>query len=109
MNKFIEILKEKGIDKDMQDSVDRVTSFFHGNASQAVIDKSVKQIIEISIGRDDVLKEAFCEYSYENGINAVIKELDIKYNPDSNAAHLSEVDKCRLKLSVLEVLKWIVK
>ena len=109
MDKFVEIFKEKGLDKAIQNAVDRVTTFFHGDVSQAVIDRSVKQMIEISIRQDDVLREAFCEYSYESGINAAIKELDIKYNPDSKAAHLSEADKCKLRSSALEVLKLIVK
>ena len=109
MDEFVEIFKEKGLDKEIQNTVDRVATFFHGNVPQAVIDRSVKKMIEISINQDDVLREAFCEYSYESGINAVIKELDIKYNPDSKAAHLSEADKCRLRSSVLEALKLIVK
>ena len=45
MNKVMNIIKEKGIDKKLQDSVNRVVSLSGGNIPQEEIDLSVKHIL----------------------------------------------------------------
>lgn len=102
MNKVMDIIKEKGIDKRLQDSVNRTASFCGGNITQDVIDSSVKHILEFEIDRNPELEDAFAEYAYDLAMDKLVEELGIKYNPDSDAAkNHSERDHAMHQAAVL--------
>lgn len=83
MNKVMNIIKEKGIDKKLQGSVNRVVSLSGGNTPQEEIDLSVKHILEFEIYMDPDFEDAFAEYAYDLAMNNLVKELGIKYDPDA--------------------------
>lgn len=83
MNRVISIIKEKGIDKKLQDSLNRTVRFCGEEFPQEIIDKATKSILEIEMLRNPDLEYAFAEYSYDLAMNNIVKELGIKYDPDS--------------------------
>lgn len=91
MSKVVETLKEKGIAERIQRNVDRSVALF-GDAPQETIGKSVEMILDFEFHRDPELSDAFAEYAYNLAMKSVVKELGIKYNPDS-AKNLSDFDK----------------
>lgn len=92
MSKVIEMLKEKGIAERIQRNVDRSVALFGEDAPQEAIDKAVEMILDFEFHRDPELSDAFAEYAYNLAMKSVVKELGIKYNPDS-AKNLSDFDK----------------
>ena len=84
MNQFIELLKKKGIVEKLQRSVD--------------IDKSIKLIIQLEIHRDEELTDAFVDVFADLALEQVVKELDIKYNPESDAAQNPETPTSMLAM-----------
>lgn len=85
MSKFADLIKEKGILEEIQNTVDKVGAI-HGDVVQEDVDAGVKCILESEIRHDEELEEAFAEYAYEVGLDAIVKELHITFNPDSDAA-----------------------
>lgn len=83
MNKVMNIIKEKGIDKKLQDSVNRAVCFSGGNIPQEEIDLSVKHILEFEMHMNPDFEDAFAEYAYDLAMNNLVKELGIKYDPDA--------------------------
>ncbi len=83
MNKMMNIIKEKSIDKKLQDSVNRAVSLSGGNIPQEEIDLSVKYILEFEMHMDPDFADAFVEYAYNLAMNNLVKELGIKYDPDA--------------------------
>lgn len=72
--------------KKLHDSVNRAVSFSGGNIPQEEIDLSVKHILEFEMHMNPDFEDAFAEYAYDLAMNNLLKELGIKYNPDSDAA-----------------------
>lgn len=85
MSKFAELIKEKGILEEIQNTVDKVGAI-HGDVVQEDVDAGVKCILESEIRHDEELEEAFAEYAYEVRLDAIVKELHITFNPDSDVA-----------------------
>lgn len=88
MNKVMDIIKGKCIDERMQDSVNRAVNFSGGNIPQETIDASVKDMLEIEMTMNNDFKDAFAEYAYDLAMNNILKELGIKYNPESAKNHI---------------------
>lgn len=102
MNKVMNIIKEKGIDKKLQDSVNRAVSFSGGNIPQEEIDLSVKHILEFEMHMNPDFEDAFAEYAYDLAMDNLVKELGIKYDPDSDAAkYHSERDQAMHSFAVM--------
>lgn len=85
MEKFIEMLKEKGVIARLQRTVNAVPS--PENASDEEIkeqvDSAVGTIILMELSRDDELNECFDECAVDMFMTAVVKTLDIKKDPDA--------------------------
>lgn len=90
MNQFIELLKKKGIVDKLQRSIDRCVALYGEDVPQEDIDKSIKLIVQHEIHRDEELMDAFVDFFAESALEQVVKELDIKYNPESDAAQNPE-------------------
>lgn len=104
MSKFTKLIKEKGILEKIQNTVDKVGAI-HGDVVQEDVDVGVKRILESEIRHDEELEEAFTEYAYEVGLDAVVKELHITFNPDSDAArNISDHDRMIHSISGLLAL-----
>ena len=102
MNKVMNIIKEKGIDKKLQDSVNRAVSFSGGNIPQEEIDLSVKHILEFEMHMNPAFEDAFAEYAYDLAMDNLVKELGIKYDPDSDTAkYHSERDQAMHSFAVM--------
>lgn len=98
MNQFIELLKKKGIVEKLQRSVDRCAALYGGDVPQGGIDKSIKLIIQLEIHRDEELTDAFVDVFADLALEQVVKELDIKYNPESDAAQNPETSTSMLAM-----------
>ena len=98
MNQFIELLKKKGIVEKLQRSVDRCAALYGGDVPQGEIDKSIKLIIQLEIHRDEELTDAFVDDFADLALEQVVKELDIKYNPESDAAQNPETPTSMLAM-----------
>lgn len=86
MSKVMEMLKEKGIVERLQHSVNSVTSLNGGNVPQEDIDKSIGMILCLELERNPDLGDAFAEYAHDLAMKQLVKELGIKYDPESEAA-----------------------
>lgn len=96
MSKIVEMLKEKGIAKRIQRNVDGSVALWGKPVSQEEIDNSVRMILDYEFQKDSGLGDVFAEYAFEVAMDSVVKELGIKYNPDSDAArNMSDTDKLR--------------
>lgn len=98
MNQFIELLKKKGIVEKLQRSIDRCATLCGGNVPQEEIDKSIKLIIQLEIHRDEELTDAFIDVFADLALDPIVKELDIKYNPESDAAQNPETPATMLAM-----------
>ena len=85
MSKFAELIREKGLLEMIQNAVDK-TCVLAGKSPQKSIDSAVRDILENEFHKDEELEEAFAEYAYELGLDAIVKELRITFNPDSDAS-----------------------
>ena len=104
MSKFAELIKEKGLLEEIQNTVDKVGAI-HGDVVQEDVDVGVKRILESEICHDEELEEAFAEYAYEVGLDAIVKELHITFNPDSDASrNISDHDRMIHSISGLLAL-----
>lgn len=104
MSKFVELIKEKGILEEIQNTVDKVGAIY-GDVVQEDVDTGVKRILESEIRHDEELEEAFAEYAYEFGLDAIVKELHITFNPDSDASrNISDHDRMIHSISGLLAL-----
>lgn len=83
MNKLLSVIKEKGIDKRLHNSVNSVASLCGGNIPQEEIDLSVRHILDLEMHMNPDFEDAFAEYAYDLAMNNLVKELDIKYDPDA--------------------------
>lgn len=93
MSKFADLIKEKGVLEGIQNAVDK-TCVLAGRSSQKSIDFAVRNILENELHKDEELGEAFAEYAYELGLDAIVKELHITFNPDSDASrNISDHDR----------------
>lgn len=102
MNKVMNIIKEKGIDKNLQNSVNRAVSFSGGNIPQEEIDLSVRNILDLEMHMNPAFEDAFAEYAYDLAMDNLVKELGIKYDPDSDAAkYHSERDQAMHSFAVM--------
>ena len=93
-----ELLKKKGIVEKLQRSVDRCAALCGGDVPQGEIDKSIKLIIQLEIHRDEELTDAFVDVFADLALEQVVKELDIKYNPESDAAQNPETPTSMLAM-----------
>ena len=104
MSKFADLIKEKGVLEGIQNAVDKVGAI-HGDVVQEDVDAGVKCILENKLHKDEELGEAFVEYAYELGLDAIVKELHITFNPDSDASrNISDHDRMIHAISELLVL-----
>lgn len=107
MSKLAELIKEKGILEEIQNTVDKVGAI-HGDVVQEDVDAGVKCILGSEIRHDEELEEAFAEYAYELGLDAIVKELHITFNPDSDASrNISDHDRMIHSISELLALLMI--
>ena len=104
MSKFAELIKEKGLLEMIQNVVDK-TCVLAGKSPQKSIDSAVRDILENELHEDEELEEAFAEYAYELGLDAIVKELHITFNPDSDASrNISDHDRMIHSISGLLAL-----
>lgn len=104
MSKLAELIKEKGLLEEIQNTVDKVGAI-HGDVVQEDVDVGVKRILESEIRHDEELEEAFAEYAYEFGLDAIVKELHITFNSDSDASrNISDHDRMIHSISGLLAL-----
>lgn len=104
MSKLAELIKEKGILEKIQNTVDKMC-VLAGKSPQKSIDFAVRDILENELHEDEELEKAFAEYAYEVGLDAVVEELHITFNPDSDAArNISDHDRMIHSISGLLAL-----
>ena len=102
MSKVVELLKEKGIVDRMQKWVDKTITLYPEGVSQSEIDEAVRGIFGLEMSRDGDIEDAFAEYSYDLAMDRIVKELGIKYNPDSDASKkISNKDRAIFTLAVM--------
>lgn len=102
MNKLLSAIKEKGIDKRLHNSVNSVASLCGGNIPQEEIDLSVRHILDLEMHMNPDFEDAFAEYAYDLAMDNLVKELGIKYDPDSDAAkYHSERDQAMHSFAVM--------
>lgn len=78
MEKIMELIKKKGIDKDIQDAVNKSYVLTGGNISQDDITEGVKDIIRLEIIRNHDLSDAM----FDKVVDEIAAELNITYQPD---------------------------
>ena len=101
MSKFADLIKEKGVLEGIQNAVDKAC-VLAGKSPQKSIDSAVRDILENELHEDEELEEAFAEYAYELGLDAIVKELHITFNPDSDAArNVSGEDRMYYSIAAL--------
>lgn len=100
MSKILDLIREKGIDQKLQDSINKAAYLCNGDIPQEITDEAVKQILEFEILRNHDLERAFVDYMYELGMNSLVKELGIKCNPDAVTKH-SECDCAKHSIAVM--------
>ena len=104
MSKLAELIKEKGILEEIQNTVDKMC-VLAGKSPQKSIDFVVRDILENELHEDEELGEAFAECTYELGMDAIVKELHITFNPDSDASrNISDHDRMIHSISGLLAL-----
>lgn len=84
MSKVVEMLEEKGIVERLHKHIDRTVTLFGKDVPQEEIDRSVKMILDFEFQRNPDLGNAFAEHALDIAMDSVVKELGIKYNPDSD-------------------------
>ncbi|MGF0017518.1 hypothetical protein [Sporofaciens sp. SGI.106] len=83
MNRVISIIKEKCIDKKIQYSLNIAVRFCGEELPQEVVDESTKSLLKFEMLRNPDLNDAFAKYAYDLAMDNLVKELGIKYEPDS--------------------------
>ncbi len=107
MSKFAELIRGKGLLEMIQNAVDKAC-VLAGKSPQKSIDSAVRDILENEFHKDEELGEAFAEYAYELGLDAIVKELHITFNPDSDASrNISDHDRMIHSISELLALLMI--
>ena len=102
MSKILDLIREKGIDQKLQKSVNKAAYLCNGDIPQEITDDAVKSILSFEIDTNADLAEAFAEYAYDLGMNSLVKELDIKHNPESDIAkNHSEHDQLIRSIAVI--------
>ena len=82
MKKVMELIKKKGIDKSIQDAVNKSYVLTGGNISQDEITEAVKNIIRLEIIRNRDLTDAVFDAMFDKAIDNIADELNITYRPD---------------------------
>lgn len=75
MEKIMELIKKKGIDKGIQDAINKSYALTGGNISQDDITEAVKNIIRLEIIRNPELSDAFAEYALDLAMDSVVNRL----------------------------------
>lgn len=91
MKKFIELLKEKGIVERIQETVNCVPTTCEGCDETECNNDAIKAILMMECERCDDLDEAFIEGATDMFLDAVVKDLDIKKDPDAKEISIEEL------------------
>ena len=82
MEMIMELIKKKGIDKDIQDAVNKSYVLTGGNISQDDITEAVKNIIRLEIIRNHDLSDAVFDAMFDKVVDEIAAELNITCQPD---------------------------
>lgn len=95
MNKFIELLKEKGIVDKLQNTVNRVPIPVNvpDEKRKALLNSAIGQIILMEVKMDEELNDCFDECAIDMFLKAVIEELDIKKDPETEGQSIEDFMK----------------
>lgn len=82
MEKIMELIKKKGIDKGIQDAINKSYALTGGNISQDDITEAVKNIIRLEIIRNHDLSDAVFDAMFDKVVDKIAAELNITCQPD---------------------------
>lgn len=90
MEKIMELIKKKGIDKGIQDAINKSYALTGGNISQDDITEAVKNIIRLEIIRNHDLADAVFDTMFDKVVDEIAAELNITCQPDVCEENLIE-------------------
>ena len=110
MEKIMELIKKKGIDKGIQDAVNKSYTLTGGNISQDDVTEAVKNIIRLEIIRNHDLSEAVFDAMFDKVVDEIVARLNITYQPDVYEGKEDELkENLRTQTDICHAIVTIIK